>query len=248
MSRITVVREGAGPEILLVHGGASPPVTWRGLEPLRARWTLAYAHRRGYPPSPPAERQDFELDAADIASLLRDRPHVAAHSYGALGTLIAAGRSPSSLRSLTIIEPPVYHLTPDDEEVARLARLGDAVLTDGLRADPAVLREFLALAGAPGLGDGPIPSDVARGVQRAHGGRLPGEARPDLDAVREAGVPCLVASGGHSAALERICDALADALGAERVVAPGAGHFVAAAPAFPERLERFLQAAPDRPA
>jgi hypothetical protein len=53
----------------------------------------------------------------------------------------------------------------------------------------------------------------------------------------------MVASGGHTEALERICDALAEALGAERVVATGAGHFVAAAPGFMPALERFLVAA-----
>jgi hypothetical protein len=53
----------------------------------------------------------------------------------------------------------------------------------------------------------------------------------------------MVASGGHTEALERICDALADQLDAERVVARGAGHFVAAAPGFIEALEHFLVAA-----
>jgi hypothetical protein len=32
-------------------------------------------------------------------------------------------------------------------------------------------------------------------------------------------------------------------LDGQRVVAPGAGHFVAAAPEFADKLERFLQAA-----
>jgi hypothetical protein len=40
--------------------------------------------------------------------------------------------------------------------------------------------------------------------------------------------------------MERICDALAVELQAERAVVPGAGHFVAAAPGFAERLDRFL--------
>jgi hypothetical protein len=44
-------------------------------------------------------------------------------------------------------------------------------------------------------------------------------------------------------ALERICDALAKRLNAERLTAPGAGHFVAAAEGFADRLERFLVSA-----
>jgi pimeloyl-ACP methyl ester carboxylesterase len=241
MDEIVVIREGAGPEVLLVHGGASPRTTWGQLTPLKARWTLALAYRRGYPPSPPEPdgRHDFDVDAADLVPLLTDRPHVVAHSYGVLGTLIAASRRLDCVRSLTLIEPPLY-LVPDDPEVARLERMGNAVLTHGLDTEPATLREFLRLAGASDVDDGPLADEVAHGVRRAHGARLPSEARPDLDLLRQAGIPALVASGGHAPGLERICDALAVELNAERLIAPGAGHFVAAAPGFAERFERFL--------
>jgi pimeloyl-ACP methyl ester carboxylesterase len=59
--------------------------------------------------------------------------------------------------------------------------------------------------------------------------------------LRSAGVPCLVASGDHSPAIERICDGLTAVLDAERVIAPGAGHFVANAPGFADRLDSFLR-------
>lgn len=242
MRPVTILREGTGPEVLLVHGGASARTTWGALAPLSERWTLALMHRRGYPPSPepPAGRQDFELDANDIAPLLAARPHLVAHSYGVLGALLAASAAPERVRSLTLIEPPLWYLVPDDPEVMRLQRLGDAALTDGLNADPRGLREFLRLAGAPGVDEGPLPEEVAHGVRRAHGGRLPGEARPQLHRLRAAGVPALVASGGHSDGIERVCDSLAAELAAARVVAPGAGHFVAGAPGFAAHLERFL--------
>ncbi|MFF8833118.1 alpha/beta fold hydrolase [Streptomyces sp. NPDC015131] len=242
MGGIVVVRDGFGPEVLLVHGGAGPRTTWGALASLADRWTLALVHRRGYPPSPPPRvRQDFEVDAQDLAPLLAAGPHVVAHSYGALGALTAAAAAPGRVRSLTLIEPPLTHLVPGDREVARLARIGDAVLAQGMEADPAELREFLRLAGAP-VGDGPLPESVVAGVRRAQGSRPASEARPPLDMVRGAGIPVLVASGGHASAHERICDALADALGGERAVYRGAGHFVAAAPGFAERLESFLLA------
>lgn len=239
---IHTVRAGRGPEVLLVHGGGSPSTTWAPLAALAGRWTLVSAYRRGYPPSPPG-RHDFDVDATDLAPLLDSRPHVVAHSYGVLGVLLAAARRPDRVRSLTLIEPPLYHLVTDDPEVDRLKRLGDAFLREGLDGDPAMLREFLRLAGVANLDEGPLPDEVARAVRRAHGGRLPGEARPRLDLVRDAGVPALVASGGHAAALERICDALARELHAERTVIRGAGHLVAAAPGFGDRLERFLTSA-----
>jgi pimeloyl-ACP methyl ester carboxylesterase len=239
VSAISVVREGNGPEVLFVHGGASPRTTWAGLSELSNRWTLVFAYRRGYPPSR-AGRRDFDVDASDLLPLLDTRPHIVAHSYGVLGTLLAAAMRPKRVRSLTLIEPPLYHLVPDDPEVAYLKRLGDAVLRDGLSCEPAMLREFLCLSGAANVDDGPLPEVVARGVRRAHGGRLPGEARPRLDILRDAGIPSLVASGGHAEALERICDALAAELRAARITAAGAGHFVAAAPGFADLLDRFL--------
>jgi pimeloyl-ACP methyl ester carboxylesterase len=225
-----------GDEVLLVHGGASPATTWGALEPLGARWTLTYFQRRAGPP-------DFEVDADDLVGLLAGRPHVIAHSYGTLGALIAAGRAPAQVRSLTIIEAPLGQLVPGDPDVARLVAMGDAFMTHGLDTDPAMLRDFLRLAGSPGVDDGPLPEEVARGVRRAQGGRLTSEAEVPLAALRAAGIPALVASGAHDVALERICDAVAAGLGARRVVHPGAGHFVAAAPGFAKSLEAFLRSA-----
>jgi pimeloyl-ACP methyl ester carboxylesterase len=227
--------------VLLIHGGASPATTWAGLEPLSERFTLVYVHRRGYPPSPPpsGSRQDYELDAIDIGELLTDRPHLVAHSYGGVAAAIAAIRQPDLVRSLTLLEPALF-LPPDDPEVARFGRMGDEVLARGLEANPATLREFLRLSGSPLPDDGPLPEQVARGVRRAQGARPPTQAQPTLEVLRKAGTPSLVASGDHHPAIERMCDAVASALGARRVACPGAGHFVAGAPGFAHELERFL--------
>lgn len=236
-----VVREGTGPELLLVHGGASPATTWTGLEGLSERFTLAYVHRRGYPPSPqpPDGRQDYELDATDLLELLADRPRLVAHSYGGVAAAIAAARRPALVRSLTLLEPALF-LPMGDPEVARFARMGDEVLAHGLGADPATLLEFLMISGSPVPDEGPLPEQVVRGVRRAQGARPPTQAHPKLEALRRAGIPSLVASGDHHPAIERMCDAAASAMGAKRVVCRGAGHFVARAPGFAQELERFL--------
>jgi pimeloyl-ACP methyl ester carboxylesterase len=238
---IAVIRRGTGPQVVLVHGGASPQTTWSGLEKLSQRWTLTFAHRRGYPPSPPPPdgRQDFELDAADIYELLDGRPHLVGHSYGGVSAALAAIWKSAQVRSLTLLEPALF-LPPDDPEVMRFARLGDEFLANGLATEPARLREFLTISGAPVPAEGPIPEDVVRGVRRAQGSRPPSEAHPPLEVLRDAGIPSLVASGNHHPAIERMCDAVATALGAHRVIAPGTGHFVAAAPGFADQLEQFL--------
>ncbi len=245
---IAVSRTGTGPEVLLVHGGASPQTTWSGLERLSQRWTLTFAYRRGYPPSPPPPdgRQDFELDAADLEPLLDSRPHLVGHSYGGVSAALAAIRKPAQVRSLTLIEPALF-LPTDDPEVARFARLGDEFLANGLATEPGRLREFLTISGALVPAEGPLPQDVVRGVRRAQGSRPPSEAHPPLQVLREAGIPSLVASGDHHPAIERMCDAVGAALGAERVMCPGAGHFVAAAPGFADHLEEFLNRVKRRP-
>jgi pimeloyl-ACP methyl ester carboxylesterase len=227
--------------VLLVHGGASPETTWSGLEPLTRRWKLTFAYRRGFAPSPqpPGGRQDFEHDATDIAELLDGRPHLVGHSYGGVVAAIAATRRPAQVRSLTLLEPALF-LPADDAEVARFARIGEEFLEKGLKTEPATLREFLRIAGARVPDSGPLPEGVVRSIRRSQGGRPPSEARPPLELLRDARIPSLVASGDHYPAIERMCDAVAAALSAERVVCPGAGHFVAAAPGFAGRLEQFL--------
>jgi pimeloyl-ACP methyl ester carboxylesterase len=243
-TQVAVSRAGTGPEVLLVHGGASPATTWLGLEHLSERWTLAFVYRRGFQPSPPPPggRQDFELDATDICELLDGRPHLVGHSYGGVGAAIAATRRPAQVRSLTLLEPALF-LPADDPEVGRFARMGDEFLAKGMQTEPATLRAFLKISGAPVPDDGPLPEEVVRSVHRAQGGRPPSEARPPLEVVRDAGIPSLVASGAHHPAVERMCDAVATALDAQRLMAPGAGHFVAAAPGFADQLEQFLDSA-----
>jgi pimeloyl-ACP methyl ester carboxylesterase len=92
---------------------------------------LIFVYRRGFAtsPVPPGGHQDFDVDASDLAALLDDRPHLVGHSYGTLGALLAAARRPGDVRSLTLIEPPLFYLAPDDPDVARLERWGDEVVT-----------------------------------------------------------------------------------------------------------------------
>jgi pimeloyl-ACP methyl ester carboxylesterase len=70
--------------------------------------------RRGYWPNPPADREDFDEHADDIAALLatgeKGRMHLVAQSYGGLIGLLATARRPEAVRSLTVIEPPVVQV------------------------------------------------------------------------------------------------------------------------------------------
>lgn len=81
-----------------------------------------------------------------------------------LGAAIAAGRAPHRVRSLTLIEPPLYDLVPRDPDVAHLERIGNAVLADGMATAPATLREFLRLADAT-ISDALLPDAVVNGLR-----------------------------------------------------------------------------------
>jgi pimeloyl-ACP methyl ester carboxylesterase len=232
---------GSGPRLILVHGGAGPAETWELQHELSLRWELWIPRRRGFGASPPGP-QDFEVDASDLLALVGDSPaHVVGFSYGGVGVAVAAAASPASFVSLTIIEAPLYFVAADDPEVQHLEAISNEFLRDGFDAPDAVVREFLATAAFPlPPGVAPPPAVVAL-VDAARGGRVPGEATPDLEAARAAGLRSLVVSGDHSPAIERICDGVAARLGAGRAVLPGRGHAVMRVPGFNDLLERFLR-------
>ena len=190
---------------MLVHGGAGPQRTWELQSPLAERRQLVIPSRRGFDDSPPTNRQDFEHDGADLLPLLVPRAHLVGFSYGGLGALMAAAKRPNLVTSLTIIEAPLFCIARGDPEVDRFEQLSNEFLAEGLDARPEVLERFLPAAALPAPGSGPLPPDVEAELRLSRGGRQPGEARPDLDAIRRAKVPVLVISGDHLPAIERVC-------------------------------------------
>jgi pimeloyl-ACP methyl ester carboxylesterase len=238
--QIAVERFGSGQAILFLHGGAGPELTWERQMELADHWSLTIPTRRGFPRSAPAPRQDFEVDAEDVGRLLTKRTHLVGFSYGGLGVTLAAERSPELVRSLTLIEVPLYAAAPDDPAVREIARAGDAFLSG--EADELTEREFLTNAGIdPEAASGRTAELIGEAIEAARGGRSPSEATPDLDALAGAGIPVMVMSGGHHDGIETLCDALAERLGARREKVPGAGHAVPRAPGFNDVLEDFLR-------
>jgi pimeloyl-ACP methyl ester carboxylesterase len=238
--QIAVDRLGSGPAVLLLHGGAGPELTWERQRELAERWSLIVPTRRGFPRSAPAARQDFEVDAEDVGRLLTKRTHLVGFSYGGLGVTLAAEQDPELVRSLTLIEVPLYVAAPNDPAVRKIAQEGDVFLSG--QADELTEREFLANAGIdPEASTGRTAELVREAIEASRGGRSPSEAKPDLDALAKAGIPVMVVSGGHDDGIETLCDALARRLRARREIVPGAGHAVPRAPGFNELLEGFLR-------
>lgn len=120
---------GEGPAVMLVHGAVAPGPTWKAQQALSARWRLILVTRRGFRPSPAADRQDFAADARDLDKLLRREPaHCVGFDYGAVGLAVAAAQAPELFRSLTLIEPPLLTgaLGADDVEAAQVRPASEA--------------------------------------------------------------------------------------------------------------------------
>jgi len=230
---------GSGPRVVLVHGSVgNGGATWDSLRPLADRYTLVIPDRPGYPPNPPVERGDFELQAGSIADLLQPGDHLVGHSYGGVISLLASAQA-DRLRSLTVNEPPAFGVArgnPDVEEF--LAKM---------EAAPAEPREYLAyflpLVGSSLKLSDPLPPLLEAGARAAMVERPPHEAQIPLDELARAPFPKLVVSGGHNPAFDAVADVLEQRLGAKRAVVPGAGHSIPRAPGYNETLVGFLEAA-----
>jgi pimeloyl-ACP methyl ester carboxylesterase len=233
-----VHRWGAGPPVVLVHGGIlGGREAWRAQRPLTDRWTLLAPDRPGHGQSPPA-RQDFEPESVLVAEQLLDQPvHLVGMSYGAIVAMYAAALRPEHVRSLTIVEPPCSGVA---RGVPVVDAFGVAVreVIEATDADPAdALRRFCPVAGVSiDLTD--PPRVLLDGMRQLLGARPPDEAEPPLDRLRAAGLRTLVVSGGHSAANEMICDVIARETAGARAVCPGAGHLV---PDTGEPFNRLLE-------
>ncbi len=235
---------GTATPVVLVHGGLPARLTWACQGELAARRPLIVPCRRGFAPGPAASRQDFLADADDLAQLIADVPggvHLVGFSYGGLGACLAAERLPHRIRSLTLIEVPLWTVAEDDESVRRLAALSDRFAADA--DDAQAEREFLALAGVDRNLLAGKDDDVRQAMELGRRLRSPREANPRFEAITDAGIPTLVVSGEHHVAIERLCDAVAARLGGRRARLRGGGHAVQRAPGFNTMLHEFLTAA-----
>jgi pimeloyl-ACP methyl ester carboxylesterase len=233
---------GSGPRLVLVHGSVAPGwMTWNAQRALASRFTLVVPIRGGYPPNPPLERLDFEVQARELRELLERGDHLVAHSYGAVVSLLAAPGAP--LASLTVAEPPAFDVARGHPAVEEFL----AQFPSGSPSEPrAYLEFFLPLVGSSLRPSDPLPPALEAGARAAIAERSPHEAVIDLEALAATGFPKLVVSGGHNAAFDAVCDVLEQGLGAERAVLPGAGHSIPRAPGFNEQLIHFVERAERR--
>ena len=228
--------------VVLIHGSVgNADAAWAPvLLALEERFEVVAPNRGGYPPGPLLERIDFERQAKELAPLFDDRAHLVGHSYGGVIALLIAAAHPERIRSLAVSEPPAFGLGRGNPVVDDLVERIEEHFEHGPREPRAFAEGFLALVGSETRLPGQLSPGLEQSIRATMAERLPSEAEIPLDELAATPFPKLVISGAHHLAFDAVCDVLETRLGAERAVLPGAGHSLARAPGYPERLLAFL--------
>jgi pimeloyl-ACP methyl ester carboxylesterase len=228
---------------VLLHGGVSVgEFTWREQLPLAEHFTLVIVERAGYGRSDSISAgEDLDADGRLVPDLLEDGAHLVGQSSGAVAAMLAAAQRPEAVLSLTLSEPPAFHLLPDSAGGRSITRDLDAHLAAS--GDEARwLRGFAQIIGSNAPVPDQLPPALAAGVKAVRAvRRRPWEGELPLDELASAAFPKLVISGDHSPVFEALCDHLADRLHAKRAHLPGAGHTTPhAGRPFNDTLEAFI--------
>ncbi len=224
---LATTRWGSGPTAVLVHGGgAGGAAGFHRQQPLAENFTLVLPDRPGAGRTPADGPQNAVRDARLVAEqLLTEQVHLVAHSYGALVAMVTATLRPDHVRSLVLIEPPVFQLAADIPAVDTYwRRLRDAIADPDPRQR---VSRFLSVAGITGdLPPGPLPPHLRQLAEDLPAMQQPWDVPVDLALLRCLPVPKLIVSGAHHDAVEHLADRLAALVGGEHTVLPGAGHAV----------------------
>jgi pimeloyl-ACP methyl ester carboxylesterase len=229
---------------LFVHGSVvNGDHTWGAQRPLAERFELVVPNRRGFPPNPPVDEVVYEEEARWLDDWILPGTHLVGHSAGGVIALLAAARRPRDVASLTVVEPPAFHVARGIPVADAFAAAGTRHWRQSPREPETFLRGFLDYVGAP-QPPGPLSPELLQGARTLVVEEYVWDVPIPLDELAAAPFPKLVVSGAHNDAFEVVCDVLERRLPAERVVLPGAGHSVQRLGApFNERLAAFVEAA-----
>jgi pimeloyl-ACP methyl ester carboxylesterase len=246
---------GEGEPIVFIHGGfGGSEETFVEQRELADEYRLLFLDRKGYGGSPPAERLDFDSQAADVVEALSDGAHLVGHSYGGLLALLAAAGRPDAVRSLTVIEPPALSVAHGDPAVEEFVSRLERWYADAADTRPEALRpSFLAAFGFERPAAAKLSEKERRAAITTALEHPPSEADVPLDVLAAAPFPKLVVSGEWDAApaaarqiagraLHAVCDVLEQRLRCEQARFPGAAHNpqLLGRP-FNDRLRAFLR-------
>lgn len=116
-TRLHVSERGDGTPIIALHSSASAGAQWKNLaDHLQGQHRLIMPDLPGYgktPPWPGSGPASLEAEARLVASIIKtcNQPvHLVGHSWGGAVALKLAMALPEWTKSLTIIEPAIFHL------------------------------------------------------------------------------------------------------------------------------------------
>ena len=192
--------EGRGVPAVFVHNiftwGSDEAYGFAAQRSLADRYRLLLVDRRGYGRSPDTDQSDFDADADDLVELLARQEcgaHVVGHGNGGLAAMLAAGRRPDLVRSLTLIQPAAFSAATGHPVIQEmLLRVGDSA-----GVPDSVTPEQYLRASTEGLGmamPDPTPQRL-RAVATSMHERPVWEAVVPLSPLRAAPWPTLVVCG-----------------------------------------------------
>jgi len=246
--RIGLLSAGAGPGLLLVHGGMGQIERWEPVwDALSEHWSVTAMDRRGRGSSGDSDQYDITCEYDDIVAVATDLAReqhapidVFAHSYGATATIGAAQRH-APFRRIVLYEPPDASTVTD-----AWVRTATTMIAEGQtgRAMVRFLSEIIGLSDPQIqiLRDTPMAYDILSVAAAT----LPREARTLLTMghfcdVADITLPVLLLVGAASPtwALTTTHALEAQLPNASVVVLPEVGH--EAIDAVPELVVRELQ-------
>lgn len=233
---------GDGVPAVFVHGSFGWGVdTFPEQRSLADEWRIILVDRRGFGGSRFSAAEGWPADMHDVAGLLNELgpAHLVGQSYGAVVALLAAGLAPEAVLSLTVIEPPAFEMALGDADADAMVAALKPVFE---RAGSLTAAEFTqSWARANGMPDERLAAWTAAfgeddwvAAEATRHERWPGDASIDVDALRAAPFPKVVARGGWPAAVAgrdgggrafaAVCRVIAEGIGARVVVFERSTH------------------------
>lgn len=243
MSKLHIDAFGSGPPAVFVHGSFGWGTdTFSPQRDLADEYRVLLVDRRGFGRTPRSEAVGWPGDGQDIVDLLEELggAHLVGQSYGAVVSLLAAGMAPGLVRSLTVIEPPLFdvaHGTPLVDQVAAAWKHAyddaESISTEefirrwwaATGRDPAGLEEWISAM-----------SDMDRAAaESTHHERWPGDAPVSFGTLASSEFPKVIVHGAWPEELApgrsqmrdvfaAICTTIHQRIGGEYVVFERSAH------------------------
>lgn len=233
------VESGAGVPAVFVHGSFGWGLdTFPDQQRLAGDYRIVLVDRVGFGGTPAREPIGWPTDTDEVAALLDELggAHLVGQSYGAVVALLAASRRPDLVRSLVVIEPPLFGLAGDDPAVGALVSAMRPVVERAAAMDTA---DYVRAWGAAAMGRNASEIDqwtsawsaddwAAADTSRRE--RWPGDAPVDLAVLAQLAVPKVVVAGAwpgqpqSGAPFRAVVNRLAARVGADVAVFPRSAH------------------------